>query len=780
MKKHLYQGAAVVALTCALAQGASAQSASAARPADTTGAGGLETVVVTATKRETNLQRTPISMSVVSPLIMQDRHITSILDLGDGTIPGLRVATFEARQSALTIGIRGIVPLDANQPAREQGVGVYIDGVYLGRQQGLNSTLLDIERLEVLKGPQGTLFGRNTEGGALSIVTRKPTGQFGLRTNFGVGNYGIYNGEIHLDLPAIFDISQKFDVVTQHQSATTKNLLPSAYGWNYFDRQGIRYSASFNQGGTFTADFTADYAHDQNTPFYSQLLNYNPEGRVVGPASGTLPAGQIRPLPAIVQVQGVNRMAVADIGVPQNASLDETWGWGLRASWHVLENLELRSITSQRGVFTDQWDNAGGAHRLPVYSPSTAFSRYSLSQLWQHQLSQEFQAVGNLWDQVDYVGGLYYYTEYAREEAATPSSNTWSATGIPTATSLGYTINDPTPTIPGFRSLDRASNAKSKSMAVYGQATWTPQIFDNMFHLTVGGRWTHDDKQGTLYKVSNAVSNLGFTQKNNRFNPMVTLAVDLAPDINVYAKYASGYRAGGASSRSLTFRSFGPEDVDSFEMGAKTEFFDNRLRLNGAIYTMDRTGSQIDFSMVTVVGAATRNTLEAINAPGTTKISGMELEANLSVTPEIKLNASYAYTFTKIPPTINPFNNIVQPVYIVFTPQNVASAGIDWDHDLGYAAIRAHVDGAYADATQSFDNWAIKNDASFIMNGSIGLAEIAAGNNGAATMGFQFWIRNMWDVAYVYRRDPSNAATLGNYGNFNAPRTFGVSANINF
>src|SRR5204863_7083495 len=122
----------------------------------------------------------------------------SLINLSDGAVPSLRVATFEARQSALTVGIRGIVPFDSNQTARDQGVGVYIDGVYLGRQQGLNAALFDIERVEVLRGPQGTLFGRNTEGGAVSIVTRAPTGEFGGRVSAGVGNYGGYNGELHL------------------------------------------------------------------------------------------------------------------------------------------------------------------------------------------------------------------------------------------------------------------------------------------------------------------------------------------------------------------------------------------------------------------------------------------------------------------------------------------------------------------------------------------------------------------------------------------------------
>src|SRR3954462_3177647 len=191
----------------------------------------LGDIVVTATRRETNLQATPIAISVVDPTIIRDRHVQSLLDLADGGVPSLRVATFEARQSAITIGIRGIVPFDQNQTAREPGVGVYLDGVYLGRSQGLNSQLFDVQRIEVLRGPQGTLFGRNTEGGALSIVSRAPTGQFGGGIEGGVGNLGAYNGGIHLDLPTVANFSVKLDGVLQHQGSITKNPLADQAGW---------------------------------------------------------------------------------------------------------------------------------------------------------------------------------------------------------------------------------------------------------------------------------------------------------------------------------------------------------------------------------------------------------------------------------------------------------------------------------------------------------------------------------------------------------------------
>lgn len=764
----LMSGAALIALaTPAFAQTAAVTAAGAADQ----GGGWLDEVVVTATKRETNLQSTPIAISVVNAQVMEDRHVQSMLDLGDGAVPGLRVATFEARQSALTVGIRGIVPLDANQPAREQGVGVYVDGVYLGRQHGLNAALLDVDRIEVLKGPQGTLFGRNTEGGAVSFVTKRPTGEGGLRASAGIGNYGAYNADAHLDLPAFGDFAVKLDGVLQYRGATVDNPLPGQTGWNYYDRRGAKATVSWKPTDTFTALYTYDVGKDSNSPFYSQLVNYNPLGRTVVAPGATICSTCIAPLPPLVQVSS-DRMDNADIGVPQQPSVDKTFGHSLHLNWQASPNIELRSITAYREVEVEQWDNSGGAHRIPAFAPNANFSRYSLAGLWQHQFSQEFQAVGSIAN-LDYVAGLYYFDEKVSDDAATPSTNRWNATGD------GYTINDPTPTIRGHRSTDRASKAYSTSYAVYGQATYTPPSLDKL-HLTVGGRYTHDDKSGLLYIVNNAPTNFTFEEKNDRFDPLVTLAYDATPDINLYAKYATGYRAGGASSRSLTYRSFGPEEVKSYEIGAKTELFDHRLRLNAAAYIMDRTGSQIDFSLVTPQpNGSTRNTLETINAPGTTKIRGVELEAILRVTEGLTVSGAYAYTYTKIPPTVNPFSGVVQPVFIVFTPKNAASAAVDYARPMGDMTVKLHLDANYADATQTFDQFALKADSSFIVNGRVSLADIDLGqSNGSLTL--SLWSRNLLDEEHIYRRDPSNQATLGDYANFNEPRTYGIEASMRF
>ena len=623
----------------------------------------IEEIVVTATKRETNLQKTPISISVVGAADIKNRHVQSLIDLADGAVPSLRVATFEARQSALTIGLRGIVPGDANQPAREQGVGVYLDGVYLGRQHGLNAGLFDIERIEVLKGPQGTLFGRNTEGGALSMVLKVPTGEFGGRAAAGFGNYGSYTGQLHLDLPAINtglgSVAFKLDGVVMHQAATTKNRLADQAGWNQYQRYGGRVAARWKPVDELTVDIAFDKSRDENTPFYSQLLNYNPQGKPLGT-------------------------------VYDSAS----------KAWYTSAALTTKGLAA------------------------------------------------------------------------------------------GYTVNDPSQY--ALATVARASIAYAKSYAAYGQATWTPM---SPLHLTLGGRYTADRKHGSLFTVNGKDTDFTFKQDNNRFDPLAVMAYDVAPGINAYAKYATGYRAGGASSRSLGYRAFGPEEVKSYEIGLKTELFDRKVRFNLAGYIMDRNNSQVDFNFfVPQPDGTVRNTLETVNALGTTKIRGVEADLNVRPVNGLVLGLAYVYTSTNVPPArntvqeqlnqqIDPANTapVFQNVYVVYTPENAVSGTIDYDYLVGSkgTTLKLHLDANYADAAYTFDNEDVKASKTFIMNGRIALADIPMGSSGQK-LTVSAWARNLLNGSFVYRRSNANGAVLGDYGNLNAPRTYGVEAAINF
>ena len=779
---------------------------------------GLTEIVVTATKRETNLQKTPISISVIGADIVEKRHVQSLMDLADGGVPSLRVATFEARQSALTVGIRGIVPFDQNQVAREPGVGVYIDGVYLGRSQGLNAALFDVARIEVLRGPQGTLFGRNTEGGALSIVTKAPTGEFGGRVEAGVGNYGSYNGEFHINLPAIANFAVKVDGLIDHQDATTKNPASGQYGWNYHNRVGGRIAGEWKPVDGLTVDLTYDQAKDENTPFYSQLINYNPNGYDVGsfvggklvcPGAGAC----IAPKAPIVMVSGSNRMDVADLGVIQQLSVDQTHGFSTAVKYKLTPDLEVRSITAWRGVETHQWDGSAGAHRS-TFSPNGQFGRYSLSELYQHQFSQELQLVGSL-PHLDFVLGGYYFNEHVNERAATPNPMQWNADGT------GYTfVNqvpaDPTAPITSSNQgwdrrywfIQRDSEAVGKSLGLFGQATWTPAGFD-MVHLTVGGRYTHETRKGALTVINNAPFAGGtLDYRNNRFDPMVTLAWDAANGINLYAKYSTGFRAGGANSRSGSFRQFAPEAVKSYEIGAKTDFFDHHVRLNLAGYIMDRSGTQIDFDYVDtnrfLADGVTPNpffnkhTEETANAPGNSPIRGVEAELTVRPMTGLTIGASYAYTDVKVPATPNPLAGplfgVPYQVFTVYTPKNAASGSFDYELPIGAQGmtLNLHMDANYSDPTYSFQNENVQTESAFIVNARLALADVPLTANGTkATL--SVWARNLFDEAHIYRRSNANSSptvnnngtlnysgVLGDYGNFNPPRTFGVQATVNF
>ncbi|MEG3177142.1 TonB-dependent receptor [Sphingomonas sp. RB3P16] len=873
---QLLMGGALTALAAspALAETAPAAAVAAATQAPTVEApvaapeeqsAGIGDIVVTATRRETNLQKTPISISVLNTQGLTDRHVLSLFNLADGSIPSLRVATFEARQSALTIGIRGIVPYDQNQTARDGGVGVYIDGVALGKTQGLNAALFDIERIEVLKGPQGTLFGRNTEGGALSLVSKAPTGVLGGRINAGVGNYGGHNADVHLDLPSFYDISLKFDGVYQHQDPTVKNPLAGSTGWNYYDRKGGRAAARWQPIDGFTADLAYDYARDENTPQYSQLINYNPNNYAVGsytngatgvlgtslfvPGTGTACGGTItvaqaaagRPICVAPRAPlvGVHpeRQHVADVGVPQQPSVDITHGFSANLKYKLAPWIELRSITAWRGVKTDQWDNSGGPERssFSPFVPNTAnpaainttgtFSRYSLSFLKQNQFSQEVQAVGSV-PQFDYVVGAYYYTEKASEYAATPLTNQWNSTGT------AFTVRSPIPgnanpisgansgyqqydascnntlatTVPQFANscqfITRASQASDHNYSVFGNLTFTPEALSDVVHVTAGGRWTKDDRHGTLYVVNNAAQAFAFKNSVSRFDPMFNIAFDATRDIHLYAKYATGFRAGGANDRSLQFNAFGPESVKSYEVGAKMDFWEHRARLNVAGYIMDRSNTQFDFDYFDTNGSSPTNGshIEQTTNAGDSKIRGIEVDLTVKPIPELTLTGSYAYTYWKAPSAVNPLTPGAPPqqLYIVYTPTNAASAAIDYvtPVHIGDASVRLHLDGNYASSQYSFQLENTKTDASFVVNGRLALADISVNDHNKVTVAV--WARNLLDTTYIYRRSSANSSPvvnygsngqpvstayggiLGDYANFNAPRTWGLELSAKF
>lgn len=720
-------------------------------------ANGLDDIVVTAEKRETNLQKTPISISVLGSDALANRHVQSLLDLQDGAVPSLRIGPSFTRNSALSVGIRGITGGDSNQPSRDAGIGVYIDGVYLGRAQGLGMALMDIERIEVLKGPQGTLFGRNSVGGAVSIVSKKPSGELALRQTLGMRNYDGYSSETHLELPSFANIALKFDAVFLKREGTVKNSLRGAEDFNGFDRRGVHGAALWEPSGDFSARVDADYTHDATTPYYVQLLNLS---------------ATARPLAPLVKVQP-NRAGTADVGVTQDENVGETYGVSLHLKWRGSDAIELRSISAYRHLDQDQLDNGIGAHAGTVFAPNATFARYSLASLQQHQYSQEFQFLGDV-DRLQYVAGLFYYHESGEDDAWSPNTMRWNADG---------TAATPLPTLAeGARTPfpDRASTAKADSYAAYGQATWNPPVLADMLRLTLGGRFTHDRKSGRLYKVNGVDAPYSFTFSKDHFDPQVTVTLDPSKDTEIYGKWGTAYRAGGANSRSLTYRAYGPERVSTFEAGLKTSFWDNRGRFNVAAYTTRYTDIQIDF--LAPNSGTNRTTTETLNAPGHGTIKGIEVDASLNPLPGLTLSASYAYTDASLPQSVNPFLPVTAPlqtVYVTNTPEHAGSAAIDYGLPLaGDAELRAHLD---ANASGRYHSSASENtlsDTSFIVNGRLAVAGIDMTRG--AKLEVLLWSRNLFNEQHVFYRSAGAASVAGDYGIFNEPRTFGADVTIRF
>jgi iron complex outermembrane receptor protein len=748
------------------------------------GGGGLTDIVVTAQKRPENLQSTPISISVFKGDDFTNRHVTSLVDLGDGAIPSLKIAPFYSRNSALIVNIRGIGVLsDGNQPARDQGVGVYVDGVYLGRAQGLGTALFDIENVEVLKGPQGTLFGRNTEGGAVNIVTKKPSGEFHMNATGGLGNFGTYKGEVHVDLPSFSNIALKIDAVVAHRDPLVKNPNNNGYGFNFYDKKGFHGEALWKPSSDFSADYSFDISKDESTSLYLNL---------VAPGSNRQAAlGTVQP----------DRVRTANVGVPQQPSVGKVQGHRLTLEYDAAEHLTLKSISSYRKLTQSQYDNGSASTTMSNASgvfTGVVFARYSLAQFSQNQWSQELQAIGEV-GRVKFVAGGLYYREHVADNAQAFNTNRFTNAAGSTYEILSLQ--------PSAQPIDRASHVTTKSIGAFGQATWTPDLLDDAIHLTGGLRWTRDSKHGDLEIVNNAlpVNRAGVSAPIpldaswSRVDPMVNLALDVSRDIHLYGKWSTGYKSGGANSRSQEYDAFNPESVSIFEIGLKTEFFDRHARFNIAAYAGDYKDIQVDFSRPYETGGirTTRTTTSTINAPGKGGLHGIEAELTLAPVDGLTLTASSAYQYVRIPATTNPYPNVAGvistvavPIYQTYTPKYSASGAIDYALPLNGFTVRAHLDGNYDGGfySNSVDPLYVgpgnaanirqpKGEKSFIVNGRLAVADIEMPGTGA-TVGIALWSRNLLNEEHLFYKALSPQSGLNGF--FNEPRTFGGEVNVKF
>ncbi|MGA0601327.1 TonB-dependent receptor [Caulobacter sp. KR2-114] len=849
-------GASVCALGMTLLASPSlAAEATATADADSTA--GLDAVIVTAQRRTENAQKTPISVSVVTAKAVEDRHVYSLTDLNDGSAPGLTVTPYASRPFNVILNIRGVgVMTDTNQPSGESGIGVYVDGVYLGRPQGLDAGLYDLNSIEVLKGPQGTLFGRNTEGGALNITTKKPTGKFGMEMLAGAGNYNSYEGQFHLNLPAYHDFAVKLDGMIQSHDGWVKNPMPGQHDWNEASRRGVRLQVRWTPTTNFTADYAFDIGHTADTTIF---------GYVLRPANNVT----ISPL-SLVATQ---RIDAAPIGAPLQPSLGDQWGHSLTLKYDVTPWLTLKSISAYRNLYQNQYQN-GGTEGLAVTNSLGAgqnFERYSIAEFHQHQYSEEFQAIGHV-NRLTFIAGFMYFHEATNDQAQAFNTLHWDSSGVGsgitpiTYTPFGNSVLGPNACIttpaacnssynnfygqPGQTTLvhglypnigvDRASRASTDSYGLYGQATWTPPIFEDRVHLTGGLRWNDDDKRGELYVVNNALpylpdanGQLTTTQGPidrhkswKRVDPMVNVAFDVTPDASLYAKYSTGYRAGGFNSRSITYSSYNPEEIQMYEAGLKSEWFDHKVRFNITGYYGNYKNVYYNISanyntfatnpatgQIVVVTGSTRTIEDTYNMKGVGKVSGVETEFDVAPLPGLTLSGTYTYAYVKMPlftdpvprPQINSAGvvtgyalNTPTLYHQLYTPTNRITFAIDYERPVfnDAAVARIHFDGNWNDGQYSSTgdvstgtkdaNGAtiylpqLKSQAGAIFNARVSLGNIHVAEYGAQ-MTVAFWVRNLFNTNLLTSRSGNySLASSSISGAFNDPRTFGGTVGMKF
>jgi len=694
----------------------------------------LEEVVVTAQKRQESLQDAPIAISVLNAEQLTNRKIASLQDLGDGTIPSLRIQAFSNTPTSLMMAIRGNGPQDPGQITREGSVAIYIDGIYLGRAQGLGFQYADIERMEVLRGPQGTLFGRNALSGAVNIISKQPSGEFHFQQTLGAGNYGSFDSITHLDLPAFAGFKAKFDFAHTQREGWVENSAPGQADYDAYKKDGGRLALNYS-----TDALSVDYAFDRSrlsaTQQYFQAYIDNR---------------------GLIGEERDRKSHTRSPVVPLFPTVTYIQGHALTVSWSPDDALAIKSLTGYRKLAENTNSNYGEA----IYFNGLVVDDH----INQDQFSQEFQAIGTF-DRIEYVAGAFYYHENARERFQNLYSlDTFGIeSGIPNSPIIPATTYD---LFAGEFTPLRDTQADTKSWAIYSQATWTPPVLEDRLRITVGARYTIDEKTGTR----NEYKRDAFRLVSNHTDPAVILDYRFNDEVSTYAKYSTGYKSGGSNSRSTDFIIYKPESVKAWELGFKSEFLDRRARLNAALFKSINRDEQIDFS--DPFNASRSNT---INAANNVVVKGVEIDGQLLITEGLTFSASYTGLLAHMPDQPNTAaGGVLEPFLVTQSPRHAGSAALDYQFKpRTFGSLSAHIDmtstSPYAYSAKGFQRF----DGYTLWNARITLGDIKL-RDSSGKIKFAAWGKNLTNEQYVVYAYPIGEPLLVVDQAFGDPRTFGV------
>ena len=712
----------------------------------------LEEVIVTAQKREQNLQDIPIAVTAFSAADIERQNFSNIAQLANFT-PNVifdTTTSISGLSSGAAVFIRGIGQIDFGLTT-DPGVGTYVDGVYMSRSVGGVLDTLDVERIEILRGPQGTLFGRNTMGGAVNITSQRPGREFGGLAELTLGEFDRIDARAAVDLPLGDALGLRLSASSKQREGYVDRLL---VGDTLGDenRQAFRASLLWTPTDRFEVYATADYAQiDENSAGSvlagitqaGNVIVYNlfdaPNNRVPGFGDG-IPYDErfITHNPDTTYADG-----------PTGTDLD-IGGAALTLVWS-LDALEIKSIAAWRttsGEFFRDPDNS------PLVITHTSNPDYD-----HEQFTQEFTFTGEL-RRLEYVAGLFYLTEEGTDNVF-----------VPLAPSLGFITN--------------LADIDNESVAAYGQATWH---LNDRWRLTGGLRYTEDDKSFTPFQrilfgaagpapgvsvplIPDDTVDARFDQTTGR------LAVEFEPyDTTLYyASFTQGFKSGGFNFRYVVPRTealaFDPETVDSYEAGFKWQGADDRVRLNANVFFMDYQDIQVQVFEVGG-GPLTQNA-------GTAEIRGAELELVALPTPQLNLTLALGYAdaeYTDLnPPTTDLAASLTLDARLPNTPEWTASASAEYTVPIPWGSLAFRVDYSHTD-----DLYNDAQNSPFLFQEAYDLWNTAIRYTSPAdTWEVSLFGTNLGDERYITSGD-SNFGLGFHEANYNRPREYGMTVRRRF
>lgn len=571
--------------------------------AETRAARGFGDIIVTARRRAESVQDTPLAVSAISGDDVEALNITRLEGL-EQMAPSLRVSTASGSGNAPAIFIRGIGTITTALYA-EPAVGVYIDGVYSPRGAVNTFDLPDVEGVQVLRGPQGTLFGRNTTGGAIILTTKGPTADPGASARF---SYGTDNEIVASSILQTGDIGATNFGLKLSGQVHTRDGWVKAPGFSPSKWGGALDAFTF--GAALEGDISSVLNFDGRVR-YNNVSSYNGWEPLGGSANGIayFTNGVNRGGPPFVIGGGANDLSYRDPRAGDGKANAKSWIASGTLTARLSDALTLKSITG--GIWLDQQfrANLGGGYTIgPVTNPKVPGQMEFVSPHTTtgnpgraRQLTQELQALGDV-GSFNYVAGLYYFREKTEEGLTTIINFPVSAgAAIRLDTDKGYEI-------------------LSKSYAAYGQVGWKPEFAGGNLEITGGLRYTEDKKTLDSYVTGGATQKEKNTWDNWGWSTSVSYKV--TPDAMIYGRASSAYRSGGYNGPTVGAPPFGPETATTYEAGFKADLLDRMIRINGAVFQTDYSDLQVNAYNSLIFA-------NAITNAGKARYRGFELEAAL-------------------------------------------------------------------------------------------------------------------------------------------------------